>query len=229
MAINTTNYAIPKPELNDIADVEVLNTGLDIIDNQMKVNADGIVSGDATLQANINLKADQTALDATNATVATKANQTALDATNATVALKADQATTYTKTESDNKYVPKGIWENATIHPNPGKFTIWSFARPVQYKIEGNHIYFRGEFAWTYSLLDPPFEQQISIFATSIGITTDLNCVIGSFDSNSRAGAVSFTGRFVNGTMYFDFFRNTYGVENTPRRLVFDGLVLSLD
>jgi hypothetical protein len=62
----------------------------------------------------LNLKANQSSLDTTNATVALKAdqvnvdtalnlkaNQSNLDTTNAIVALKADQATTYTKTEVD--------------------------------------------------------------------------------------------------------------------------------
>ena len=52
-------------------------------------------------------KADQTALDATNANLVKKADQTALDATNASLAAKANADDVYSKTEADGKFAAK--------------------------------------------------------------------------------------------------------------------------
>ena len=40
MATRTTNYRMTKPEGTDLVDIDVLNGNFDIIDTQMKANAD---------------------------------------------------------------------------------------------------------------------------------------------------------------------------------------------
>jgi len=49
MATNTTNYNMVKPAYSDTADIADINSNMDIIDAQMKTNADGI----STLNSNI--------------------------------------------------------------------------------------------------------------------------------------------------------------------------------
>ena len=43
MATKTTNYGLTKPEGSDFYDVDVQNSNMEIIDKQMKANADDIV------------------------------------------------------------------------------------------------------------------------------------------------------------------------------------------
>lgn len=45
MATKTTNYNLTKPDLNDWADIRVLNANMDIIDNAMKTISDLVGSG----------------------------------------------------------------------------------------------------------------------------------------------------------------------------------------
>ena len=42
MATKTTNYGLTKPEGSDFYDIGVQNDNMDIIDKQMKANANGI-------------------------------------------------------------------------------------------------------------------------------------------------------------------------------------------
>lgn len=42
MATKTTNYGLTKPEGSDFYDIGVQNNNMDIIDKQMKENANGI-------------------------------------------------------------------------------------------------------------------------------------------------------------------------------------------
>jgi microcystin-dependent protein len=55
MATNTTNYNLIKPAVNDPADQDLwggyLNESLDIIDGQMKINADGVAANTAAIAA----------------------------------------------------------------------------------------------------------------------------------------------------------------------------------
>ena len=44
MSTNTTNYNLVKPEYSDDADIADINGNMDIIDAQMKTNADGITT-----------------------------------------------------------------------------------------------------------------------------------------------------------------------------------------
>lgn len=43
MATQTTNYGFTLPNYNEIADIDVINENMDLIDKQMKRNADGVV------------------------------------------------------------------------------------------------------------------------------------------------------------------------------------------
>ena len=45
MATKTTNYNLTKPDMTDYADIRVLNTNMDIIDNAMKTISDLAQSG----------------------------------------------------------------------------------------------------------------------------------------------------------------------------------------
>ena len=62
MATKTTNYGLTKPEGSDFYDIGVQNDNMDIIDKQMKANANGIAqlnsdtASDFRINANGNLK-----------------------------------------------------------------------------------------------------------------------------------------------------------------------------
>ncbi len=136
----------------------------------------------------------------------------------------------YNKTESDNNYVPKGVWQDATLNPNVSTFTIWGFARPIQYKIEGNNVYFRGEFAFAYNPATPPINVEYNLFSCSgLNILSEITFMIGSYEFSTDSPKIPFVGNINSGSVSFHFKTNTYGEENNSRRLVFDGLVLSLD
>jgi len=49
MSTKTTNYELEKPEYSDAADVKVINDNMDIIDGQMKTNADNITAVNSRL------------------------------------------------------------------------------------------------------------------------------------------------------------------------------------
>ena len=42
MATQTTNYGLTMPGYNEVADIEVINDNMNLIDAQMKKNADGV-------------------------------------------------------------------------------------------------------------------------------------------------------------------------------------------
>ena len=57
MATKTTNYNLTKPDLNDWADIRVLNANMDIIDSTMKTISDLAGSGDGGDTPSIDLSA----------------------------------------------------------------------------------------------------------------------------------------------------------------------------
>lgn len=66
MATKTTNYELTKPEGSDFYDIGVQNDNMDIIDKQMKANANGIKQLNSDMQSLIYAKYAYPILDIAN-------------------------------------------------------------------------------------------------------------------------------------------------------------------
>lgn len=66
MATKTTNYGLTKPEGSDFYDIGVQNDNMDIIDKQMKANANGIEQLNSDMQSLIYAKYAYPILDIAN-------------------------------------------------------------------------------------------------------------------------------------------------------------------
>lgn len=66
MATKTTNYGLEKPDGTDFYDVDVQNSNMDIIDKQMKANANAITQLNSDMQSLIYAKYAYPILDIAN-------------------------------------------------------------------------------------------------------------------------------------------------------------------
>ena len=128
MATNTTNYNLVKPAYSDTADIVDLNGNMDIIDGQMKTNADNI----SALNTNIGSLANQIAdIESPN----TASNQTQMTPLESGESYSAYGGCWYRK-YGNHVWVHLGL-QSLTANTPQRVFTL-----PAGYRPKGIHIAF---------------------------------------------------------------------------------------
>jgi len=121
MSTQTTNYGMTKPAATEYYDVAIQNANMDIIDEEMKANADAIAETVSDISAfNTSLSAEITARTNADSTLQTNINNEATARTNAD-ALKANIASpnlTGTPTIATNIIYHAGNITVSTVAPS---------------------------------------------------------------------------------------------------------------
>ncbi|MCI1958582.1 MAG: hypothetical protein LKJ25_03040 [Clostridia bacterium] len=201
MATNTTNYNLKKPAQDDFYNVDDFNDNADIIDTQLKTNADAIDT------ANTNIESANTAIETANTNIAAANTTIAAVKTTADAAFPASDftgANVLTKLAADNSVLPvaNGGTGAASTVPACDNLGVPKFRGNNTYSSFNSYAELpEGHYQVSYNGLksDDPFTitgaKRVEVFVTSNGMNPPIK---GYFVYGIDTGSV-------RGLMYVGF------------------------